>query len=127
VHFSAALDRATLIALAAVISIGASASAAPKTGCSDGASDWQEWTVEAVGARIWPALLDPSPWVDQADFTESSVRPLDKNLDGNICFKIQWGTELNPNSHWYLVGIELLGSPTQQFLGRDNTANASND
>ena len=120
------LVRTTLIALAALISISASALAAPKTGCPVG-TGWNEMTVEGVAERVWPALLDPSPWVDEADFRESAVRPFDRNGDGSICLKIMWGEKLNPNSHWFGVGIDLLGTPTEQFLPRDNTANASNN
>lgn len=116
----------TLIALAALVSITASASAAPKTGCPVG-TGWNEMTVEAVAERVWPALLDQSPWVDEADFRESAVRPIDRNGDGSICLKIMWGEDLNPNSHWFGVGIDVLGTPLEQFLPRDNRANASNN
>jgi len=117
---------ATLVALAAVVSISASASADPKAGCPVG-TGWSEMTVEEVAARTWPALLDPSPFADEADYRESFVRLIDRDGDGSICLKIMWGEKLNPNSHWYGVGIELIGTPTEQFLGRDNTANASNN
>lgn len=110
------LAWATMIALTAVIVPAAGASADSKTGCPVG-TGWNEMTVEDVAARVWPALLDQSPWEDEADFRESAVRPYDRNGDGWICLKIQWGEELNPNSHWY--GVE-------QFLPRDNTSNASN-
>lgn len=117
---------ATLIALAALTSITASASAAPKTGCPVG-TGWNEMTVEEAAARTWPALLDPSPFADEAEYRESFVRPIDGDGDGSICLKIMWGDKLNPNSHWYRVGIELIGTPTEQFIGHDNNANASNN
>ena len=88
---------------------------------------WNEMTVEEVAQRVWPALLDQSPWTDEADFRESAVRPIDANGDGSICLKIMWGEKLNPNSHWYGVGIDLIGTPTEQFIPRDNNANASNN
>lgn len=119
------LAWATLIALIALIAAAGGASADPKTGCPVG-SGWNEMTVEEVAARVWPALLDQSPWADEADFRESAVRPYDRNGDGSICLKIHWGDQLNPNSHWYLVGVDVLGTPTEQFLPRDNTSNASN-
>jgi hypothetical protein len=107
---------ATIVALIALIAAAGGASAVPKTGCPVG-TGWNEMTVEEVAARVWPALLDQSPWADEADFRESAVRPYDRNGDGSICLKTQWGEELNPNAHWY--GVE-------QFLPRDNTSNASN-
>lgn len=115
----------TLIGLATVLSTTASASADPKTGCPVG-TGWNEMTVEEVAARTWPALLDTSPWANEAEYRESFVRPIDRNGDGSICLKIMWGERLNPNSHWYRVGVELIGTPTEQFLGHDNNANASN-
>ena len=99
--------------------------AEPKTGCPVG-TGWEELTVEAVAEAVWPQLLDQSPWTDQQDFQESAARPYDRNGDGSMCLKTMWGEQLNPNSHWYGVGIDILGNPTQQFLPRDNTANASN-
>jgi hypothetical protein len=119
------LASATTIALIALIATAGGASADPKTGCPVG-SGWNEMTVEDVAARVWPALLDQSPWANEADFRESAVRPYDRNGDGSICLKILWGEQLNPNSHWYLVGVDVLGAPTEQFLPRDNTSNASN-
>ena len=109
-----------------IVLVGPTASASPKAGCPVG-NGWQDTaTVEAVASRIWPGLLDRSLWIDEQDFRESAVRPYDRNGDGSICLKIMWGDDLNPNAHWYGVGIDLLGTPTEQFLVRDNTANASN-
>jgi len=106
--------RRQLDALPAYVVGGVSA---PKTGCPVG-TGWNEMTVEGVAARVWPALIDQSPWVDEADFRESLVRPYDRNTDDSICLKIMWGGDLNPNANWY--GVE-------QFLPRDNTASASNN
>ncbi len=124
--FKLRLLAGVVAALAAVGSLTVSASAAPKTGCPAG-QDWDEMTVEGVAATIWPGLIDPSPWTDQADFRVSAIEPEDRNGDGSLCLKIMWGEDLNPNAKWYRVGIDVLGTPTEVFLARDNTANASND
>ena len=48
-----------------------------------------------------------------------------QNGEGSICMKQMWGDSLNPNSHWYVVGVDVLGSPTVLTLTRDNNANGS--
>jgi hypothetical protein len=100
-------------------------SAAPKTGCPAADSAWQLYTVEDAAARIWPALFDQSPWTDVVDFGDAAVRPQDRNGDGNVCMKITWGEDLNPNSHWYLLGLEVVGGPAEAFVWRDNNVAAS--
>jgi hypothetical protein len=110
------LLAAAVVALSCMVVLATGASGAPKTGCPVG-TGWNEMTVEDAAARVWPALLDQSPWEDELDFQESAVRPYDRNEDGSICLKIMWGEALNPNANWF--GVE-------QFLPRDNTANASN-
>lgn len=72
---------------------------------------------------IWPALLDLSPWAGQQDFTAFIDAAFDRNGDDSVCMKTMWGDELNSNSHWYQVGFEILGSPAQMFIVRDNNAN----
>ncbi len=104
------------LVLASVLVVSGTALAAPKTGCPVG-QGWAETTVETAAETIWDELLDPSPWGGLNDFQESAIRPYDRNGDGAICLKTQWGDDLNPNSNWYGV---------YQFLPRDNTSNASN-
>ena len=48
----------------------------------------------------------------------------DRNGDGRVCIKTMWGDDLNPNAHWYRFGLDLLGSPVEQFLPRDNNSGA---
>ena len=103
------------LVLSGVFMVAGPASADPKLGCPDGT--WEELTVEAVAATVWPELVDQSPWTDQQDFQESAVRPFDRNGDGSMCLKTTSGDDRNPNSNWY--GVSL-------FLPRDNNANASN-
>ena len=87
------------------------ASAAPKIGCPDGL--WEQLTVEADAAIIWPELLDQTPWTDQQDFQESVIRPFDRNGDGSVCLKTK--DDYMPNSHWF---------GTSLFITRDNNAGA---
>jgi hypothetical protein len=112
-----------LVAAAAALALTAGASAAPKTGCPAG--EWQELTLQEVADAVWDTLLDNSPWIDKDDFRDSAVAPVDKNGDVSICIKQQWGDALNPNSHYYKLGKELLGSPTVLTIARDNNANGS--
>lgn len=119
--------RRMILAIPAAVLLGSAASAtalgAPATGCPSG-EGWGEWTIEAAAERIWPALIDSSPFPGGiADF-EAAVAGYDRNADGTVCIKIMWGDDLNPNAHWYRVGLELLGSPVEQFLSRDNNSAA---
>ena len=112
--------------LAAVLLIPGVGSGAQKSGCSNDSSGWSEASVADAADRIWPALLDTSPWGgDSATFEAEVVGAYDANLDGQVCIKAMWGEDLNPNSHWYGVGVALIGSPTEQFLLHDNTKGAS--
>ena len=115
------MKRSSIALLALVLTgmfmVAGPAFAAQKNGCPVG-TGWDELTVEAVAALVWPELLDQSPFADQQEFQELGVRPYDRNGDGSICLKTQWGEDLNPNANWFGVF---------QFLPRDNTANASND
>ena len=105
------------LVLTALLLVAGAASADPKTGCPVG-TGWDELTVEEVAELVWPELLDQSPFADQEEFQELGVRPYDRNGDGSICLKTQWGDDLNPNANWFGVF---------QFLPRDNTAAASNN
>ena len=104
------------LVVAGFLAVPGPALAEPKTGCPLG-SGWNEFTVEMAAEVVWEGLIDQSPWADLIDFQESAIRPYDRNGDGSMCLKIQWGDELNPNSPWFGVN---------QFLPRDNTSNASN-
>jgi hypothetical protein len=103
--------------------LGGTALAAPKEGCPVG-SGWDEWTVEAAAARIWPALVDQSAFPGGLAEFEALVDSYDRNGDDLVCIKTMWGDDLNPNSHWYQFGVDLLGGPIEQFLPRDNNSGA---
>ena len=114
---------AALIALAAALSVTAGASAAQKAGCP-AAEGWGAWEVDAAAAEIFPNLLG-NPYQSVDEFADYLDATFDKNGDDVICVKIFKGEDLNPNSKWYIVGVDLLGSPTTFNISRDNTANAT--
>jgi hypothetical protein len=114
---------AVVLAVAMALSFTASASADPKFGCP-AAEDWGLWGVQEAAEEIFPNLLPGLlPFETVEEVAEVIDAVYDNNDDGNICLKIIWGDDLNPNSHWYKVGVELLGSPTIMYILRDNTAN----
>jgi hypothetical protein len=116
---------AGVVAAACCVVVSAStASAAPKTGCQ-AADKVSEVSVEDAAATIWAGLLNSSSWTDEADFRETAVRPEDRNGDGYVCLGIQGGEDLNPNAHWYRVGVELIGSPAELFIYTDNHRGAT--
>ena len=96
------------LAILAALTASSVGSAAQKTDCSNESSGWTEVTTAAA-----------------KDAFEEVVESYDRNGDGDVCLLVMWGEDLNPNSHWYLVGIEILGTPTEQYLVRDNNANGS--
>jgi hypothetical protein len=107
------------VAFLAVVVGASGASAAPKTGCQ-AAEKVSMLSVEDAAATIWAGLLDRTPWVDEEDFLEQAVRPEDRNGDGDVCLGVQGGEDLNPNAHWYRVGVEVIGSPAELFIYTDN-------
>ena len=113
------------VILAAAAALAAGASAAPKSGCPATQSGWSEVSVGYAAERIWPGILDTSPWHDDFDTFLAFVATYDRNDDDDVCLLVMWGEDLNPNSHWYKVGMELLGSPTEQYFVHENTANAA--
>jgi hypothetical protein len=108
-----------------LVAMAAPVAAAPKSGCPATASGWAETSVGAATDRIWPGLLDPSAFPGGPSDLEAVIAAEDRNDDGDVCLLVMWGEALNPRSHWYRVGIEILGSPTEQFFVHDNTANAA--
>jgi hypothetical protein len=115
-----------MAAVAAAAAFTVSAGAAQKTGCPVGDGWEPPMTVEAVAARVFPALLPGSPWSSEGQFLTDAVMPVDKNEDGVICLRIMWGTDLNPNAKWYRLGVDVGIGPVEQFHPHDNNSNASN-
>ena len=119
------LVSATLIALTALVSVAASASAAPKVGCPVG-EGWEVSGVQAAAAEVFPNLLPGQyPWQTADEFAAFLDATYDRNGDDMVCVKTMWGEDLNPKSKWYIVGVDLLGAPTIMYVLRDNTANAT--
>jgi len=112
-----------VIAVIVAVAFTTGAGAARKTECPSG--EWTEVTLQQAAEAIWPTLLDPSPWSDLEDFRDTALALDDTNGEGSICMKQMWGDSLNPNSHWYVVGVDVLGSPTVLTLTRDNNGNGS--
>jgi hypothetical protein len=79
--------------------------------------------VRDAAARIYPHLLGTPPG-GLAEF-ELIVGGDDRDGNGRVCLKEQWGDELNPRSHWYRLGMAILGEPTHAFIVHDDTASAS--
>jgi len=115
---------ATLAAAALLLLAAVPASAAQKTGCPVG-TGWAQTTVADAAATIWPALIDPSAFPGGIADLEAALDGYDKNDDDELCVKTSGGEDLNPNSHWYRVGLELLGEPIQFFIPSDNNRAAS--
>lgn len=112
------------VALLLTLTAG-SAVAAPKAGCSAAQSGWNETSVGDAAATIWPSIIDTTPFPGGIPDLAAALGGLDKNDDGDLCLLRLWGDDLNPNSHWYKVGIELFGSPVIANYVRDNTAAAA--
>jgi hypothetical protein len=112
--------------IATVLVVAAPASADPgKTRCPAG-SGWTLWNVGAAASEIYPNLLPGLyPWADAGELAAFIDASYNKNGDDTICVKTTWGDNLNPKSHWYLVGMDLVGEPTTQYSLHDNNANAS--
>lgn len=114
---------ATSLGLALLAAPGATL-AAPKAGCAT-AGGFELKTVQDAAALIFPHLL-PGQFATQAALAAAIDAAYDdKRPDNMVCVKTLWGEHLNPNSHWYRVGVELLGEPTHLFLVEDNRANGS--
>lgn len=108
-----------------MLSMAAPVAAVPKTGCSASPSGWLETSVSSAATTIWPSIVDTTPFPGGIPDLEAALGGLDKNGDGDLCLLRRWGEALNPNSHWYRVGIELFGSPVIANYLRDNTAAAA--
>jgi hypothetical protein len=101
----------------------AAAHAAQESGCPADSGGWQLRTVGAVAADFFPHVF-PDQWATVAQFETDYVEPFDRNDDGLVCARVQV-SDNNPNAHWYRVGIEVLGEPTQFLTVKDNSGNAN--
>jgi hypothetical protein len=118
-----------LTALAAAMLAGG-ASAAQKDACPSG--EWKLWPIYSENGDIgvadyfWPHLLnDLYGFADAAEFAQVLDDLYDKNGDDMVCGHERGGYELNPKSHWYRLGIELIGEPVHFISIKDNASNGT--
>jgi hypothetical protein len=97
--------------------------AAQVSGCPADSAGWQLGTVGEVAADFFPHLF-PDQWASVTDFDTGYVAPFDRNDDGLMCSRVLV-SDNNPNPHWYRLGIEVLGEPTQSLTSKDNSGNAN--
>lgn len=119
------MRRTIGLVLGAVLLLAAPAGvvAAPKSGCPAAASGWFLSSPTAAAADFFVHLI-PGQFATADAFAEAIDAGVDKNGDDQICVKLSWGDNLNPNSHWYRLGLELLGEPVHVMTVLDNNANA---
>jgi hypothetical protein len=79
----------------------------------------------AAAATIWDSVVAKDAFPGGIPDLAAALAGLDKNGDGDLCLLRIWGDDLNPNAHWYKVGLEVYGMPVTANYLRDNTANAS--
>ena len=119
---------------------GVSASKPSETGCPAWGNPGGNPGVKFVGlkspeeavalsvAQITDAWYAEMGLVKQEFIAErlAAVIGLDKNGDGVLCLAMNWGQDLNPNSHWAEVFGDLLSpSATERWLFADNHAGNS--
>jgi hypothetical protein len=113
-------------ALLMTILVG-TASAAQKTSCPSG--EWQLWDIHGpagVAEYFWPHLLnDLYGFADVNEFAQVLDDLYDKNGDDKVCGFERGGDELNPKSHWYRLGIDMIGEPVHFISIKDNAANGT--
>jgi hypothetical protein len=102
----------------------AGVAAASHQGCSAEASGWSEYGIEEAAATIWDSVVAKDAFPGGIPDLAAALAGLDKNGDGDLCLLRIWGDDLNPNAHWYKVGLEVYGMPVTANYLRDNTANA---
>ena len=107
----------------AIVAAPGTALAAQQTGCPSDSSAWRLGTVEDVADGFFPHLF-PDQWATPDEFESDFVAPLDRNEDGLVCARVQV-YDFNPKSHWYKLGLEILGEPTQFLTVKDNSGNAN--
>jgi hypothetical protein len=79
---------------------------------------WQWATAQQAAAGFFPHLL-PGQFASVADF--EAVLIDDVGDDDGLCIKLMWGYALNPNSHWYQLGVSSpLGEPVHLMLVKDD-------
>jgi hypothetical protein len=119
------MRRLSLVPLtvALVLALATPALAAPKSGCPNEASGWQAMSPSDAAEMFFPHLW-PGPFPTVAALEADIRANYDQDGDDSVCIKLQWGEALNPNSHWYRIGIEgPLAEPVWVMLVTGNNAN----
>jgi hypothetical protein len=111
---------ASMLVLGGLIGLPSVTEAAPKAGCPAAISGWRELTVHETVEIVYAGLLDKEN-VDKDDLA-ARLAGADRKGDG-LCLLTLWGDDVNENSHWYRVGMQVLGEGTKLFLVIDNNAN----
>jgi hypothetical protein len=103
---------AALVFPFAAVSVAAAPAACPTA--------WEPATVHDTAVDFFPHLT-PGQFETAEELEAAIASTYDKDADGNICIKHQWGYDLNPNSHWYQVGFELgLNEPVHVIQLKDD-------
>lgn len=137
-----AVSAALAIGLSVIVSPAEGAAAKePATGCPTLGNGYENSGMSFVGllspeqgvalsvAQITDAWYEAHGFSKEAFIAErlAFVASLDKNGDGLLCVAMNWGQNLNPNSHWALVEAELLSPPATENWGfADNHNGTSN-
>ena len=109
------MRRVVPLILAAALcaaTVGSAAAAAPPCPAS-----WEAKTTLQAATDFFPHLL-PGQFTSPAEFADVIAADV-KDDDGQVCVKLMWGETLNPRSHWYRLGMEVLGEPVHQMLVKD--------
>lgn len=113
----------SLVLAAALVAMPMTVLAAPKSGCPNASSGWQRVSPTQAATLFFSHLL-PGQFTNIADFAAEIDAIFDKDGDDWVCIRLAWGYDLNPNAHWYRVGLEVLGEPVHTMSVKDTTANA---
>ena len=117
------ITAAFVCAALATALLATAASADQKTGCPAGQGFTDPTSVADAANAIYPILLDSSAFPSVDDLA-ADLAGYDRNGDEMLCLKWMWGDALNPNSHWYKVGVDVLGAPAVQVFAYDNNSAA---
>ena len=80
-------------------------------------TSWELATVHDTAVDFYPHLL-PGQFETAVEFEAFLGSLEDNDGDGDVCVQRLWGYDLNPKSHWYLLGFEVgLNEPVHVLPG----------